>query len=71
MRGYAQVNRSNFKIKDLTFKISMVYDEHHFNDAHDDVIQEKILKKEGGDLNDKGGVNRQHREGSQNLKSSS
>jgi hypothetical protein len=49
----------------------MVYDEHHFNDAHDDIIQEKILKKEGGDLNDKGGVNRQHREGGQNLKSSS
>ena len=49
----------------------MVYDEHHFDDTQYDFIQEKISMKEGGDLNDEGGVNRQHREGGQNLKSSS
>jgi hypothetical protein len=30
-------------------------------------IQNKISKKKGGDLNDEGGVDRQHWEGSQNL----
>jgi hypothetical protein len=49
----------------------MVYDEHHFKCAQYYFIQEKIPKKEGGDLNDEGGVNRQHGEGGQNLKSSS
>jgi len=39
------VNKSYFKIKDLTFKISMVYDEHHFNDAQYDAIQKKFQKK--------------------------
>ncbi len=45
MRGYGEVNKSYFKIKDLTFKISMVYDEHHFNDAQYDAIQKIFQKK--------------------------
>jgi len=45
MRGYGEVNKSYFKIKDLTFKISMVYDEHHFNGAHHNAIQKKFQKK--------------------------
>ncbi|NWG04811.1 MAG: hypothetical protein HXY44_18305 [Syntrophaceae bacterium] len=44
------------KIKDLTFKISMVYDERRFSDALYDPIQDRSSKKGGGDLNDQGGI---------------
>ncbi len=44
-RGLAPSNVPNFKIKDLTFKISMVYDEHHFNDAHHMILFKKKFQK--------------------------
>jgi hypothetical protein len=66
-----KINNLIFKRKDLTFKISMVYDGHHFHDAQYPFILEKNSKKEGGDLNDKGGVNRQRGEGGQDLESGS
>jgi hypothetical protein len=57
------------KIKDLTFKMSLVYDWHHFHGGQLNLNKEKTYQKKGGDLDDEGGIDRQYREGGQNLKS--
>ena len=46
----------------------MVYDELVLRGHYDSILIE-IPKKGGGDINDKGGVDRQHWEGGQNLES--
>jgi hypothetical protein len=57
----------NQEIKNLTFKISMVYDDTVLRAYSNDALKKN--SKRGGDLNDKGGIDRQHWEGGQNLES--
>jgi hypothetical protein len=47
----------------------MVYDGHRFKVPDTHSTQNIFTLKKGGDLNDEGGVDRQHREGGQDLKS--